>query len=254
MSMFSRSDSDNVPRPRRDAADRPVSLGSGRYQSMDEGLRRGMRRPAAFVIAVALAALLISGVAFVPTYAQLQQSGGGGSNSSVGSTGAAAPGSATLTGGAFNTTLPTLTTGQMGALQVDSNGRLLVASIAGNSNVTVTAALPAGTNIIGSVNTIPKTACGNTVASQALAAVPTTATAVFTTTTCVVAVVLNNTTGASLTVTVSDNQATPVNDVVSFSIPANSQLVQPLYGVAFTSGIKWNASATGVTGAILGYQ
>jgi hypothetical protein len=69
-----------------------------------------------------------------------------------------------------------------------------------------------------------------------------------------VAVVLNNTTGASLTVTVSDNQVTPINDVVSFSIPANSQLVPPLSGVAFTSGIKWNASATGVTGAILGYQ
>jgi len=53
---------------------------------------------------------------------------------------------------------------------------------------------------------------------------------------------------------VTDNQATPINDVLSFSIPGNSQLIQPLWGVAFTTGVKWNASATGVTGAIIGYQ
>jgi hypothetical protein len=115
-------------------------------------------------------------------------------------------------------------------------------------------ALPAGSNVIGVVNTIPKTACGNTVASQALAAVPTSATAVFSSTTCVASIVLNNTNGSSATVTVSDNQGTAVNDVLTFSIPANSQLIQPLGGVAFTSGLKWTASGTGVTGAVLGYQ
>ncbi len=90
--------------------------------------------------------------------------------------------------------------------------------------------------------------------SQALAAVPTVATAVAGSTTCVVVIVMNNTTASALTVTVSDNQGTAVNDVLTFSIPASSQLIQPLYGVQFTSGIKWNASATGVTGAVLGYQ
>lgn len=104
------------------------------------------------------------------------------------------------------------------------------------------------------VNTIPKTACGNTVLSSALAAVPTSSTAVATATTCVMAIVANNTTAAAVTLTVSDNQGTPVNDILTFSIPPFSQLVQPLYGVAFTSGIKWTASATGMTGAVIGYQ
>ena len=48
-----------------------------------------------------------------------------------------------LAGGQYNSTLPTLTTGQQAALQTDSSGRLLVGSIA--------SALPTGTNIIGSV-------------------------------------------------------------------------------------------------------
>jgi hypothetical protein len=59
-----------------------------------------------------------------------------------------AAGSSILIGGQYNSTLPTLTTAQQSAVQVDSNGRLLVSSIAN--------ALPAGTNNIGSV-TLPQT-------------------------------------------------------------------------------------------------
>jgi hypothetical protein len=47
-------------------------------------------------------------------------------NASVGSTGAAAPGSATQSGCAFNSTLPTLTTGQIGAEQCDSSARKIL--------------------------------------------------------------------------------------------------------------------------------
>lgn len=53
-------------------------------------------------------------------------------------------GSSQLIGAQFNTSLPTLTNGQQSALQADSSGRLLVGSIAG--------ALPAGTNLLGSIN------------------------------------------------------------------------------------------------------
>lgn len=49
-----------------------------------------------------------------------------------------------LAGAVYTSSLPTLTTGQQVALQVDSSGRLLVGSIA--------AALPAGTNNIGKVS------------------------------------------------------------------------------------------------------
>lgn len=123
-----------------------------------------------------------------------------------------------------------------------------------NQNGTWNVGLSAGSNLIGSVYTVPKTACANTVASQALAAVPTSATAVFTATTCLMNIVLNNTTGSAATVTVSDNAGTPVNDVLTFSIPANSQLLQPLWGIAFSSGVKWTASVSGVTGGMIGYQ
>lgn len=96
------------------------------------------------------------------------------SNPSVGTTGSTAPTSATEIGGVYNSSLPTLTNGQMGAAQLDASSRLLIAqptasalnatvSIASAqtlSTVTtvgavtaITNALPAGTNNIGLVST-----------------------------------------------------------------------------------------------------
>ncbi len=181
--------------------------------------------------------------------------------------------SVTNFGAVFNDSITALTSGNAGALRATTDRMLFVnlGKVGGTAialgQTTMTSSLPvaiasnqsafpvtlnAGANIIG--KTVPATACGTTVASQALAAVPTTSTAVFSSTTCVAAIVLNNTTSGALTVSVSDNQGTPVSDVLTFSIPAFSQLIQPLHGVQFTSGVKWNASASGVTGAILGYQ
>lgn len=139
-----------------------------------------------------------------------------------------------------------------------TNGVQVNAALPAGANaigtVALNAAIPAGTNVIGTVDDIPKTACGNTVASQPLAAVPTSATAVFTATTCVVVIALNNTNSSPATVTITDNQGTPINDLLTFSIPGNSQIIQPLHGLAFTSGVKWTASGTGVTGGLLGFQ
>src|SRR3989442_1952396 len=77
-------------------------------------------RPAGFALAVGLMSLLISTLTFTPVMAQLQQSGGGGSNASGGSTRATAPTSPTLTGGAFYTTHPTPTNRRQGAVQLES--------------------------------------------------------------------------------------------------------------------------------------
>jgi hypothetical protein len=218
-----------------------------------------------------LAAVVISLAIVTPIGAQLEQSGGNGSNASVGSTGATAPTSATLAGGAYNSSLPTLSNGQMGALQVDSSARTIVVGagtagtpaggimsvqgVSGGQAVPVSGTFWQTTQpVSGTVRTVPLNACGTTVASQALGAVPTSSTAVFSSTTCVQYIVMNNTTSGALTVTVTDNQGTPVNDILTFSIPGYSQLIQPLGGVAFTSGVKWSASGSGVTGAILGNQ
>ena len=64
----------------------------------------------------------------------------------------AAPTKSLIVGGVFNTTLPTLTTGQVAAHQVDSNGRQLVV---------ISTAIPAGTNLIGKAG-IDQTTVGTT--------------------------------------------------------------------------------------------
>jgi hypothetical protein len=105
------------------------------------------------------------------------------------------------------------------------------------------------------VKSVPSTTCGTTAVSQALAAVPTSSTAVFSSTTCLVAAYFNNTNGSAQTVTLTDNAGTPVNGVgPAFSVPALSNLVIPLYGIPFTTGVKWTAGGTGITGGMIGYQ
>ncbi len=209
-----------------------------------------------------LLALLMNALVFLPTYAQLQQSGGAGSSVTI--TGSLPTGSNVIghvindAGAAVighvivdttSTTAVTQATGTNLHAVLDSGTLTTLTTLTGITN-----ALPTGSNVIGTVNTIPKTACGNTVASQALAAVPTSSTAVFTATTCMMVIILNNTNGSSATVTVTDNAGTPINNNLTFSIPANSQLIQPMWGVAFTTGMKWSASTTGITGAALGYS
>ncbi len=132
-----------------------------------------------------------------------------------------------------------------------------------NAVTAITNALPAGTNVIGHVitdsgliNTVPKTSCGNTLATgSALAAVPTSSTLLTSASTaCVVAAVFFNTNGSTATVTLTDNTATPINAMLTFTVPANSNVIEPLWGGAFNLGVKWSASGTGVTGFVVAYQ
>lgn len=105
------------------------------------------------------------------------------------------------------------------------------------------------------VKNVPVTPCGTTVASQALAAVPTSSTAVFSSTTCLWQVYFNNTNAIAQTVTLTDNQGTPLTGVGgAFSIPGLSNMLLPFQGLAFTSGVKWTAGGTGITGAMYGFQ
>lgn len=199
---------------------------------------RKLKSSAAFWFVLIMGVLYIAG----GVMAQLQQSGG--------------PGSAvTLNAGAnlagkfgIDQTTPGTTNAvslaQIGGTTAASgNGvsgagvqRVAIASdnTAFSVNAAISAAIPTGSNVIGVVNTIPKTACGNAVASQTLIAVPQVSTAVFTSTTCLVEIIMNNTTNGALTITVSDNIGTPINDLLTFSIPPFSQIIQPLYGQSFS--------------------
>jgi len=217
-----------------------------------------------------LVALTIALALVIPVGAQLNQSGGGGSTIST-LLGITSAGQATMansvpvaiasnqtavpvSGTFWQSTQPvsgTVTANQGGTwtVQPGNTANTTAWLVTGTGGT-----FPATQSGTWTVRTVPQNACGTTVASSALAAVPTTSTAVFSSTTCVQTIVLNNTTGSAVTVTVTDNQGTPINDVLTFSIPAYSQLIQNLGGVAFTTGVKWLASVSGVTGAIIGNQ
>ena len=214
--------------------------------------------------AVVLVALYVTG----SLMGQLNQSGGPGSTVTVG---APLPAGSNIIGkvGVDQTapgTTNAVSIAQIGVTTVATgNGvsgqgvqRVNIASdnTALSVNATLAAGLPSGSNVIGTVNTIPKTSCGNTVSgASTLGAVPTSPTLITSAATaCVIAIIVNNTNASAATVTVTDNTATPINDVLTFSIPGNSQLIQPLFGAAFNLGVKWTASTTGLTGALVAYQ
>lgn len=118
------------------------------------------------------------------------------------------------------------------------------------------AALPslaAGTAKIGI--TYPYTSCGTVAFTTALQAMPTASTAITASTTCVLTLQLSNTSAGSLTVNVSDNQGTPVSFLNAVTVlPGETREYSFPNGMKLTSGIKVNASGTGVTYAIEGLQ
>lgn len=227
------------------------------------------RKRYALLVVMMITALSLFAYATTPAPQQLGQSGGasGGANASVGTKAAAAPASASLAGGEFNTSLPTYTNGQMGALQLDASGRLLVASIAGslpsgantigavNIAASQTIGLAAGANVVGTVKSVVANSCGSTVYDSGGVTLPLSATSLTATHTCVETIYLNNTTGATQTVTITDGQATPFAYLSAFQIPANSTLRLDFDGARFNTGIKWQAgNASAVNAHVKGYQ
>jgi hypothetical protein len=198
-------------------------------------------------------------------YAQLGQSGGPGSTVTIGS--ALPAGSAII--GKVTTDQTTHGTSDLVAADLTKVGGTAIAigqQLASASlpvilpAATITTLTPpsavglnAGTNTIGIV--IPKTPCGTTVANQVIAAVPTSATAVFSATTCLMHAFFNNTNSGTQTVTLTDNAGTPLNVIgPAFVIPGLSFATIDFNGVQFSAGVKWTAGGTGVTGGMWGFQ
>ena len=225
-------------------------------------------------MAASLYLLLIAVGIFGPMRAQLQQSGGSGSVVTASQAGTwnignitgtvslpigaatAAKQPALGTAGAASADVITVQgTAAMTALKVDGTGGSfpITGSIA-NAGFNVTGSLPTGANVIGQVQSVPKTACGTTAFTPAWQAVPTAVTALTAVTSCVQAIIVSNTNVVAQTVTITDGQGTPVTIANAFSIPGNSQITFPLFGSQMTSGIKWNAGGTGLTGTVVAYQ
>lgn len=111
----------------------------------------------------------------------------------------------------------------------------------------------AGTAKIGI--TYPYTSCGTTSFTSALQAMPTSSTAIATSTTCILGFEISNTSGGSLTVTISDNQGSPVVFLSAVSIGAGeTRTYNWPNGRKFTSGVKVQASGAGIVYALEGLQ
>jgi len=216
-------------------------------------------------LAAMLFLLLVAAGIFGPVYAQLQQSSGGGSAVSATQAGTwnvnNISGTVSLpTGAATAAKQPSLgTAGTPSADVITVQGAasmtpLTISGSISNTGFNVTGSLPTGANVIGQVQTVPKTACGTTAFTPAWQSVPTSTTSLTATTSCVLAVIITNTNGSSQTITITDGQGSPITIVSAFSIPANSQVTFPLYGSQMTSGIKWSAGGTGMTGTVVAYQ
>ncbi len=236
-------------------------------------VRQILNRPKALMGLLLFTLMLAGGLT-----GQLQQSGGAGANTSVSSYPAAAPVSASLAGGRYYVTPPTLADGQMGALLVDTAGRLQVAGI--NS------ALPAGGNTVGAVNQagtwsvnqggtwtvqpgntanttpwfvrmVPLHGCsGNALQDVTQVDVATGAGSTLTSAdTCVFRLYMNNKTASPVSVTIEDRQGTPVSYSTSFSLPGNSDVMREFGGIRFVSGVKITAgTASALNARLLGVQ
>lgn len=148
-----------------------------------------------------------------------------------------------------------------GALKVDTSGGTQAVTgtfwqatqpVSGTVSVN---ALPTGSNLIGKVNIVPLSGCGGVNYDSGLVSLPNTSTVLTATATCVTLMGFNNITASAQTITVSDNQGSPVQVFSSYAIPANSQVVVRFEGIKFLNGIKWQAgNASAVVGWVKGDQ
>jgi hypothetical protein len=189
-----------------------------------------------YIITAVGATLFIAG----SMMGQLSQSGGAGS-----AVAATQSGVWTLQPGNTANTTPWLFTMTQGGntAQVSAGGAVKIDGSAVTQPVS------------GALTVAPKTACGTTAFDSGMVTLPTVSTAVTATATCVNSVVFVNITGATQTVTMTDNQGSPSTYLSAFQIPANSTLVYGLDFVKMASGIKWSATnAASVNAQIVGMQ
>jgi len=84
-----------------------------------------------------------------------------------------------------------------------------------------------------------------------LQAVPTSSTAITTKDTQIVSLYVFNPTSGAITFTLTDGQGSPVSAFSAYSMPAGGFIVidDENGGIVLTSGMKWQAGGSGLTGA-----
>ncbi len=213
---------------------------SARASPLNNGVPRwdAARRSAWRIMGTVCLAFLMNALVFLPTYAQLQQSGGG----TVTITGSLPAGSNVI-GHVINDASSAV----IGHVIVDTTSTTAVTQATGTNlhavidSGTVTANIAGGVTNIGFVRIIPSSCTQSTNFTSSTAQVATGAgTTVTSTTTCVTYAYANNITNSAVTLRIADKQGSPViwlGGNADFTIPANSNLRIPIDGVTFTSGI-----------------
>jgi hypothetical protein len=113
---------------------------------------------------------------------------------------------------------------------------------------------PLSVDAAGYLRTFEKNPCGESIFSQAIAAVPTTEAAPTAVTTCVVSGTFSNNDTVNRTVSFKDNNTTPLIIANAITILPNTTITIPFNSVLFTSGVRWVASGANVNGAFWGWQ
>jgi hypothetical protein len=155
-------------------------------------------------------------------------------------------------GGAFNTTQPTVTTGQIVDFQATARGAQIVATgvdaFAVNATQTGTWTVQPGNTANTTqwlVKAGPFDACGTTTYDPAPVKIPDATLDVLTaTTTCVDTIAVTNVGSAQATITLQDTQGTPVQLLNALALAPGATSVLNLGGMKFASGIKYQASAS----------
>jgi hypothetical protein len=213
--------------------------------------------------------LLVAAGVLGPVYAQLQQSGGPGSavtatqggrwniNNLSGTvslpTGAATAAKQPALGTAGTPSADVITVqgaASMTALKVDgTGGSFPITGSISNAGFNVTGSLPTGANVIGQVQTIPKTACGTAAFTPARKALPTSTPAL---TSPFLVRSPRDRYHHECRGTTDDHgwPGTPRTVINGFG-PANCKVTFPLYGSQTTSGVKWSRGRYGVTGTVV---
>jgi hypothetical protein len=113
-------------------------------------------------------------------------------------------------------------------------------------------ALVASAAVIGEVS--QNDGCGTTPDNIALQTLPTSATAILTATSCINSMTFSNPDSSAHTLTVTDNAGTPVSYLNALTLSPVQTVTFNLFGLKFTSGVKWSASSALVTGGIVGHH
>jgi len=128
----------------------------------------------------------------------------------------------------------------------------------------ITNALPAGTNVIGTVKSVPLTTCGATPFDSSAGFLPTSLTVVTATATCPIKIHFNNMDTVSHVLLLTDGSTLCGGAACTylggtspnFSIPPGTSDL-PLDGMKFTGGIKWqvtDGATNKIVAQVIGYQ